>query len=128
MEPRRPRLTKPLRAVLIMLWMIFPSVSGSENQFFRFPGGTEVELVAPVLEPGQVMLARLLQAPDVRKLTVRFGDATYELGPREQSLESFALIGLDLGLKPGPYDLEMTVVLQGGRTEKATHRGLCGRP
>jgi murein DD-endopeptidase MepM/ murein hydrolase activator NlpD len=109
-----------------MLWMISPSASGSENQFFRFPGGTEVELVAPVLEPGQIMLVRLLQAPDVRKLTVRFGDATYELGPREQTLESFALIGFDLGLKPGPYDLEMAVVLRGGRTEKLTHRVLVG--
>ena len=126
MEPRRPRLTKPLRAVLIMLWMVSPSASGRENQFFRFPGGTEVELVAPVLEPGQIMLVRLLQAPDVRKLTVRFGDATYELGPREQTLESFALIGFDLGLKPGPYDLEMAVVLRGGRTEKLTHRVLVG--
>jgi len=119
-------LTKPLRAGLIILWMISSSASGSEDQFLRFPGGTEVELVAPVLEPGQIILARLRQTPDVRKVTIRFGDTAYELGSREETLEPFALIGLDLGLKPGPYDLEMTVVLRGGRTEKLTHRVLVG--
>jgi murein DD-endopeptidase MepM/ murein hydrolase activator NlpD len=119
-------MTKPLRGRFIMLLIIAPSALGIDNQALRFPGGTEVEIVAPVLEPGQIILARLMQGPDVKKFSIRFGDAVYELGPREQALEAFALIGLDLGLKPGPYDLEMTVFLRDGRAEKLKHRVLVG--
>jgi murein DD-endopeptidase MepM/ murein hydrolase activator NlpD len=122
MESKRPRQTGPTVGFLIMLWIMAPFALGDGNQLLRFPGGTEVEIVAPILEPGQIILVRLRPAPDIRKLTVRFGDATYELGPQEESLEPFALIGLDLGLKSGPYDFEMTAVLRDGRTEKLKHR------
>ena len=109
-----------------MLWIIAPFGFGGENQLVRFPGGTEVEIVAPVLEPGQIILVRLRQAANVRKLTVRFGDASYELGSRDGDLESFALIGLDLGSKPGPYDLGIVAALKDGRTEELKHAILVG--
>lgn len=119
-------MSRPLRGCLIMLWIIASSASGVESQFLRFPGGAEVQIAAPVLEPGQIMVARLLQAPDVKKLAIRFGQASYELGPREETLEPFALIGLDLGIKPGAYDLEMTLAFRDGRIEKLIHRVLVG--
>jgi len=106
------------RKGLCILWLLGPAVFGGESQTLRFPGGTEVEISAAVLEPGQVILARLLQAQDVEKVSIRFGDAVCELGPREEGLEPFALIGLDLGLKPGSYDLETTVSLRDGRVEQ----------
>jgi murein DD-endopeptidase MepM/ murein hydrolase activator NlpD len=73
-------------------------------------------LIAPVLQPGRIILARFVPEPGVRKVSIRFQDADYELGPKEQGLENFALIGLDLGLKPGPYDIEMTAFFEDGRT------------
>jgi murein DD-endopeptidase MepM/ murein hydrolase activator NlpD len=118
--------TKRLVECLVLLGTIAASAFGVENQLLRFPGGTEVELTALALEPGQIILVRLLQAPDIRKVTIRFGDAVSELSPRAETLEAFALIGLDLGLKPGPYDFEMTALLQDGRTENLKHRILVG--
>jgi len=117
-------MAKLLKGRFIMLWFIAPSVFGGENVTLRFPGGTEVELVAPTIEPGQIILARLLQAPDVKKVSIRFRDAVYELTPRGQALETFALIGLDLGLKPEPYELKMSVFLQDGRVEEMKHQVL----
>jgi hypothetical protein len=119
-------MARPMSGRIFIVWLAAQAVFGVENQSLRFPGGTEVEIVAPILEPGQIMLARLVQAPDVKKFSIRFGDAVYELGPREQAFEAFTLIGLDLGLKPGPYDLEMTVFLRDGRSEKLKHRVLVG--
>jgi len=119
-------MAKPMSARIFIVWLIASAFLGGENQSLRFPGGTEVELIAPILEPGQIILARLIRAPAVKKVLIRFGDAAYELGPREQALETFALIGLDLGLKPGPYDLEMTVFLRDGRVEELKHRVLVG--
>lgn len=119
-------MAEPVSGLIFVVWLIAPILFGGENQFLQFPGGTEVEIIAPVVEPGQIILARLVQAPDVKRVSIRFGDALYELGPKEQALETFALIGLDLGLKPGPYDLEMTVFLRDGRVEELKHRVLVG--
>jgi len=119
-------MAKPVSGCIFIVWLIAPAFLGGENQSLRFPGGTEVELIAPILEPGQIILARLIRAPAVKKILIRFGDAAYELVPREQALETFALIGLDLGLKPGPYDLEMMVFLRDGRVEELKHRVLVG--
>jgi murein DD-endopeptidase MepM/ murein hydrolase activator NlpD len=102
--------------------LILPGLFGAEVQSFLFPGGTEVEIVAPLLEPGQIILARLVQTAGVKKVSIRFGETFCELGPREKGLENFALIGLDLSLKPGPYDFDMTAFLQDGRTEELRHR------
>lgn len=120
------RLIKSVRGRCVLLWIFSAAMFGNENQTLRFSGGSEVEIVAPVLEPGQILLIQLVPAPNVKKLAIRFGDTALNVGPRERGLEPFALIGLDLGLKPGPYDLELTVFLLDGRTEKLTHRMLVG--
>jgi len=126
MDLKRLRMAKPGNGFIFVVWLIAPVIFSGENQFLQFPGGTEVEIIAPVVEPGQIIQARLVKAPGVRRVSIRFGEAIYELGPREQALENFALIGLDLGLKPGPYDLEMTVYLRDGRVEKLKHPVLVG--
>lgn len=101
--------------------LVLPSFFGSQVQPFLFPGGTEVEIVAPQLEPGQIILARLGQAPEIERVSIRFLDNVYELGPKERALETFALIGLDLDIKAGPYEMDISVFLRDGRTEELRH-------
>jgi murein DD-endopeptidase MepM/ murein hydrolase activator NlpD len=120
MSSRRPRRARPILGFFLVLGFLPPGAG--ETRLLRFPGGTEVEIDAPLLEPGQIILARLLQAPDIRKITIRFGDDIYELGPQGEGLEPFALVGLDLGFKPGPYDIEINALLRDGRTETLKHR------
>jgi len=70
-----------------------------------------------------VILARIFEETrDTKKISVRFNEDVYEFGPQEEGLENFALIGLDLGLKPGPHELEMTVFYKDGRAERSRHR------
>ncbi len=119
---KKPRAARRLSECILGLVFLVPAALSGESQSLRFPGGAEVEIIAPVLEPGRIILIRFVPQPDVKKVTIRFSDASYELGSGVQAIEKFALIGLDLGLKPGPYDLEMTVFLQDGRTSELKHR------
>ena len=102
--------------------LCLPAVFEGGFQSLQLPSGGEIEIVAPVIEPGSIMLIRLVPQPGVRKVLVRFQETAYELGSSDQGLVRFALIGLDLGLKPGPYDLEMTAFLDDGRKSRLTHR------
>jgi len=104
------------------LGLFFVIGQGPGNQAVQFPSGGEVEIVAPAASPGRIILVNLVPQPGLKKVVVRFLDTTYELGPRDQGLEGFALIGLDAGLKPGAYDLELTAHFEDGRTSRLTHR------
>jgi murein DD-endopeptidase MepM/ murein hydrolase activator NlpD len=108
------------RGILVLIGLA-PSVLCGQTQVLRFPGGAEVEIRAPVLEPGRIVLARLVQGPDLRKITLRFGSVVYELEPGEETAEPFVLIGLDLGLKPGAHELVVTAYLRDGRVEELRH-------
>ncbi|MFZ2055321.1 MAG: M23 family metallopeptidase [Candidatus Aminicenantales bacterium] len=110
---------------VLFLLMLIPS-SGADNAVVRFACGIEVELIAPSLEPGRILLARLVQASGAKRVVIGFGDAVYELRMGQEGSEAFALIGLDLGLKPGSHDLKITVFLRDGRVEELRHRLLVG--
>src|SRR4030042_4369165 len=103
----RQRLGRAAGACVMTGGLFLPGLRGAEVQSFLFPGGTEVEIVAALLAPGQIILARLVQAPEIKRVLIRFLDNVYELGPKERALENFALIGLDLDIKPGPYEIDM---------------------
>jgi hypothetical protein len=117
-------MKRPIILSLMLLWGIAPCAPGRETESVRFSGGAEVEIVAPVLEPGQIVLARLKPAPGLGKLVIRLADAVYEL--EAGSDQGFVLIGLDLGLKPGPHDLAMTIFYRDGRSENLSHRLVLG--
>jgi murein DD-endopeptidase MepM/ murein hydrolase activator NlpD len=104
----------------LFLLLMIPA-TGADDAVVRFSCGTEVELIAPALEPGRILLARLVRTSGAKKVVIGFEDAVYELGGEEGRGEAFALIGLDLALPPGPHDLKMTVFLQDGRVEVRRH-------
>jgi hypothetical protein len=95
--------------------------SGADREVVRFSCGAEVELVAPVLEPGGILLARLIQVAPAERIVIGFEGIDYNLGIGGGVGTAFALIGLDLALKPGPYDLKMTAYLREGGVEKLRH-------
>ncbi len=79
--------------------------------------GARVDFEVASLMPGGIVLARLHDQAEVRKVIVRFGQNSYELGSKEQGIEPLALIGLDLGLRPGNYDFEVVFLGKDHRTE-----------
>ncbi len=89
----------------------------AENLSLRFSLGPELEFSSNFFLPGGFVLVELRDGERLKKAIIRFGGDTYELGPKEEGLEPFALIGFDLGLRPGNHILEATVQAKDGQTE-----------
>lgn len=104
-----------------MVFLTLTPFSGSDQAIVRFSCGAEIELAAPALEPGGILIAKLLKSGSAKRLTIAFEGAEYGLGMANGGGAAFTLIGLDLGLKPGAHELKMTVFLQDGRTEELKH-------
>ncbi len=81
--------------------------------------GTKVDFEATDLAPGGIIVARLTAAPGVSRAALSMGKETIRLGPAGSEDEPFGLLGLDLGLKPGPQTLKLVVSYADGRTETA---------
>jgi murein DD-endopeptidase MepM/ murein hydrolase activator NlpD len=79
--------------------------------------GPEIEFRAESFEPGQIVLVRLLQGTEAEIVRIRFEGHSYELGSRARGLESFALVGLDLGLKPGRHVFDVSILGKDGAVE-----------
>jgi hypothetical protein len=111
-----------VKRILLHLFLIFFAVmiflSGAESVVIQFPCGAKVEIIAPALEPGQILLAGMVQTSGTRRILIAFKGAVFELKGKEEGGSGFALVGLDLGLKPGPYDLKMSAFLANGRVEE----------
>jgi murein DD-endopeptidase MepM/ murein hydrolase activator NlpD len=81
--------------------------------------GTRVEFRGAAFAPGEIVVARLRADDSVRQVAVHCGGETIRLGPATRGLEPFGLVGLDLGIKPGPLTISITVLYADGTTESA---------
>ncbi|MEW5901055.1 MAG: hypothetical protein AB1715_06290, partial [Acidobacteriota bacterium] len=103
--------------VLLLFLAMILSLARGDSLIIRTLRGTELELSAVAFAPGQIIMISLVAAPEVKKVAIRFRGHEYELGPKEEGRESFALIGLDLALEPGPQNLRLTVLRLDGQFE-----------
>lgn len=118
---KSPGMRKASLPYAIALLALLASFGSAESTIIRFVCGSEVELDAPALQPGGILLAKLVQPAAAEKVVLRLEDAVFELRAAENGGGSFALIGLDLALRPGTHDLKMTAHLRDGRLEERTH-------
>jgi hypothetical protein len=79
--------------------------------------GTPIELAFRALQPGEAVGATLRDDPTVRKVVLRFLDQSWTLAPSAQGGRPFALLGIDLNVKPGPYPMTIRVVRPDGQVE-----------
>lgn len=91
---------------------------GAAALSIQTPLGTRVEFAAAAFAPGEIVTVRLTAGAGVRRVAIRWGGETINLGPADSGFEPFGLAGLDLGLKPGPLTISVTVLYADGRTEK----------
>lgn len=66
------------------------------------------------LNPGEIVKAAIIVDSGIKKAQVSFNGKTYPMGMGAGPGEFFALIGLDLGIEPGLYSLQYTVVFADG--------------
>lgn len=76
-----------------------------------------VDLAFRALHPGEVILATLKENPDLKKTTIIFLDKRHVLVNGESKSKKFAFIGLDLGLKPQSYIMEISSEKSNGKIE-----------
>jgi hypothetical protein len=82
--------------------------------------GVPVALSFRALQPGEVILAGLKHDPTVRRVVLRFSGETRTIESGAGGAAPFALFGLDLGVKPGVYPLEVKVERLDGSAESSS--------
>jgi murein DD-endopeptidase MepM/ murein hydrolase activator NlpD len=88
------------------------------EQQFSTPSGVKVELLYRAFEPGEVVVVAIKDDSSVKDAWIRFLDRKYPMGKSETNSGLLAFIGLDLGLEPGSYDLEIFVDKELGEREQ----------
>ncbi len=106
---------------IAFFWFLFAagcvSIHSGQTLSLRSSLGPGIEFTSSSFAPGGIVLAQLRGAEAVKKAVIRFGGETYELGPGDEGLEPFALIGLDLGLSSGTRVFEAIIQAKNGQTE-----------
>jgi len=79
--------------------------------------GEAITIQARSYAPGDILLLTLIKSSSVREVKASFLERDYSLKPRSEGGEPLALIGLDLDLKPGRYDMDLTLVYKDDERE-----------
>ncbi len=95
----------------------FVSIHSGQTLSLLSSLGPEVEFASESFAPGGLVVVHLRGAEAVKKAVIRFGGEMYELGPEDEGLEPFALVGLDLGLSSGTHVFEAVIQAKNGRAE-----------
>ncbi|MBN1222061.1 MAG: M23 family metallopeptidase [Candidatus Aminicenantes bacterium] len=102
--------------LFICIGLLCPAVSRDDNQ--PSLSRSEADLEFRALNPGEVVKATVKSTFEVIRAQIRFDGKTFSMGKGIHPGDLFALIGLDLGLKPGVYPVEFTVVYVDGQYER----------
>ncbi|MBE0460807.1 MAG: M23 family metallopeptidase [Candidatus Aminicenantes bacterium] len=101
------------KAILILAFLISTAnISASTVQLKQTETvtGLTVELYYRALQPGEVIQVLLKESSSVREATARFLGKKYTFFKMKNSTEYLALIGLDLGVSPGAYPLNISIL------------------
>jgi murein DD-endopeptidase MepM/ murein hydrolase activator NlpD len=71
--------------------------------------GVTVELVCRAFEPGEAIVVVIKDDSSVKNAWIRFLERRYPMGKGGASSGLLAFMGLDLGLKPGSYEMEIFI-------------------
>lgn len=85
---------------------------------FQSPSGIALELDYRALEPGEVVLVIQKEKPGVTGMTVHFLDKTFSAVRGGDGEGLFALVGLDVEVKPGSYPLNIVLDKANGEKEE----------
>jgi murein DD-endopeptidase MepM/ murein hydrolase activator NlpD len=84
---------------------------------FQSPSGIALELDYRALEPGEVVLVIQKEKPGVTGMTVHFLDKTFSAVRGGDGAGLFALVGLDVEVKPGSYPFNIELDKANGEKE-----------
>lgn len=94
-------------------WPVF----SSQSQRWISPSGLAVEVLYRAFQPGDVFILSIEEAASVMDAQIRFLGKKYQLVNDPNRSQLMALIGLDLGLKPGEYPIKVYIQDSAGQWE-----------
>ncbi|MDH7511825.1 MAG: peptidoglycan DD-metalloendopeptidase family protein [Clostridiales bacterium] len=110
-----------MKRSIAFFWLLFisgfVSIHSGQILSLRSSLGPEVGFASGSFAPGGLVVVQLRGAEAVKKAVIRFSGETYELGPADEGLEPFVLVGLDLGLNPGTHVFDVIIQARNGQTE-----------
>ncbi len=74
----------------------------------------EVDLEFRALHPGEAVKVRLKEREDIKLADLYFLGSKHSMGRGQTPAEWMAFIGLDLGIKPGTYKIDISVLFKDG--------------
>lgn len=92
-----------------------------QKEYLHTSSGVIIELTYRAFQPGEIIRVSLVENPEVKEVSLRFLGREYSLGGKGAALESFTLIGLDLGLKPELYMMKIHIKKTDGHWESIQH-------
>jgi len=91
-------------SVLFLLCVPIRTLFSSQEKWFG-PSGFLVEVRCRSFQPGEIVIFSIKGGPEIKNAQIRFLGNKYQLVKDLERDEFLALIGIDLGVKPGTYPL-----------------------
>ncbi len=101
--------------VLMTAAAVYLFASQGENQ--EVTPKTIVDLEFRALQPGDIVKVMARGRTDIRKAEAHFLGESYSMGWEPNSGVWLTFLGLDLGIKPGDYAIELSLLLNDGSIE-----------
>lgn len=108
-------MTRRIIAVLLLLAAPL-GLAALTREPLRTPSGVTVEMDCRSLQPGEPVLF-ILKSRDVLAVSLRFMGKNVVLKPDASGREPLAFLGIDLDVKPGPYQLDILAEKRDGTLE-----------
>ena len=112
-------MKKKISIVLFILGFLSPGLISSNTYQTLNVEGMPIEFIFRSLQPGEVILAVMKDEPAAKTVQIQFLDKTYVLSPSRTGPKPFALIGIDVDVKPQSYAIKITAEKRDGSKEEA---------
>jgi murein DD-endopeptidase MepM/ murein hydrolase activator NlpD len=118
----RIEMNKAILFFLMSLCLSITGLSQSQEESQEALSQISTRLDFRALNPGEIVKVSITGNSDIKRAQISFNGKTYPMARGSAQGEYFALVGLDLGIKPGTYALKYTVVFTDGHYEQKNER------
>ncbi len=103
----------------VLLTMDVRGEGAVEKHLFEASSGGMLEIAARAFQPGEPILVRLKPVGNVARVKVAFLGKSIVLEPSGDGRPVVGCLGIDVGVKPGPYAFEITFSDRNGKSEES---------
>ena len=105
--------------ILVFLWvMVSPGIFALQEREAVQPEDIEVALDYRSLQPGELLRISVTSLRPVQRVEVEFSGKEYPMGRGQDSQVWLAFLGLDLGIAPGAFPIDIVLLFDDGNYQK----------